>query len=127
MKEDPILREKTDKILKATEEAFGFIPVVNQVLSTRPDLFVPSATLSRSILEGDGDLDSKTRYLCAVAAATVTAGMAVVGRAVTAAKEAGASKDEILESIMIGSMMAYTRAQSYALRKYAANFDIELK
>ena len=37
------------------------------------------------------------------------------------------SKDEILESIMIGSMMAYTRAQSYALRKYAANFDIELK
>ena len=43
------------------------------------------------------------------------------------AKEAGASKDEILESIMIGSMMAYTRAQSYALRKYAANFDIELK
>ena len=122
MKEDPILREKTDKILKATEEAFGFIPVVNQVLSTRPDLFVPSATLSRSILEGDGDLDSKTRYLCAA-----IGGEYCVDVQMRHAKEAGASKDEILESIMIGSMMAYTRAQSYALRKYAANFDIELK
>ena len=127
MKEDPVLREKTDKILKATEEAFGFIPVVNQVLSTRPDLFVPSATLSRSILEGDGDLDSKTRYLCAVAAATAIGGEYCVDVQMRHAKEAGASKDEILESIMIGSMMAYTRAQSYALRKYAANFDIELK
>lgn len=127
MEEDPALREKTDKILRATERAFGFIPVVNQVLSTRPDLFVPSATLSRAILEGDGELDRKTRHLCAVSAATAIGGEYCVDVQMRHAIDAGATRDEVIESIMIGSMMAYTRAQSYALRRYAENFGIDIE
>jgi alkylhydroperoxidase/carboxymuconolactone decarboxylase family protein YurZ len=38
------------------------------------------------------------------------------------AAQAGATKDEILESIIIGSYMAMTRSQSYALREYAEMF-----
>ena len=40
---------------------------------------------------------------------------------------AGATGDEVLEAMLIGSYMAMTRSQSYALRKYAENFGIELE
>ena len=36
---------------------------------------------------------------------------------------AGATKDEVLESMVIGSYMAMTRAQSYAFRKFKEVFD----
>ena len=36
-------------------------PEVNQVLSERPDIFIPGAEFSRAVLEGDGVLDRKQR------------------------------------------------------------------
>jgi len=126
MEEDPQLRQQTDKILEAIRNAYGFVPVVNQVLSERPDLFVPGVAYSRAVLEADGDLDRKTRYLCAISAATAAGGEYCVAVQMKHAREEGATKDEILEAIVIGSMMAMTRAQSYALRKYAAEFEIDL-
>ena len=121
------LRARTAKIIEATRKQYGFVPVVNQVLSERPDIFIPGAEFSRAVLEGDGVLDRKQRFLCAIAAATAAGGEYCVDVQIKHAKDAGATKDEILESIVIGSMMAMTRAQSYALRKYAANFDVELE
>jgi len=126
MEEDPQLRQQTDKILEAIRNAYGFVPVVNQVLSERPDLFIPGAAYSRAVLEADGDLDKKTRYLCAISAATAAGGEYCVAVQMKHAREAGATKDEILESIVIGSMMAMTRAQSYALRKFADEFEVKL-
>jgi len=123
MQEDPEERKITEKILKAIEEEYGFIPVVNQVLSERPDLFIPAANLGRSILEGKGDLDRKTRYLAAVSAAAATGGQHCVRVQMEHAIQAGATKDEILECMMIGSYMAMTRAQSYALREYSERFN----
>ena len=126
MKDDPELRSKADAILKATKEAYGFVPVVNQVLSERPDLFVPMAGVARAVLEGDGDLERKQRYLCAVSAATAIGGEYCVKVQAQHAIAAGATRDEILEAMTIGSYMAMTRAQSYAFRKYAELFDVEL-
>ncbi|MBE6514581.1 MAG: carboxymuconolactone decarboxylase family protein [Thermoplasmata archaeon] len=126
MEEDPQLRQQTDKILEAIRNMYGFVPVVNQVLSERPDLFVPSAAYSRAVLEAEGDLDRKTRYLCAISAATAAGGEYCVAVQMKHAREVGATKDEILESIVIGSMMAMTRAQSYAFRKFAEEFDVKL-
>ena len=126
MEEDPQLRQQADKILEAIRNMYGFVPVVNQVLSERPDLFVPSATYSRAVLEGDGELDRKTRYLCAIAAATAAGGEYCVAVQMKHAREEGATKDEILESIVIGSLMTMTRAQSYAFRKFAEEFDVKL-
>jgi alkylhydroperoxidase/carboxymuconolactone decarboxylase family protein YurZ len=126
MQENEELRKKTEKILEATKKNYGFIPVVNQVLSERPDLFIPNAELSRAVLEGDGVMERKQRFLCAVAAATAIGGEYCVDVQMKHAIEAGATKDEVIESIAIGSMMAMTRAQSYALRKYAANFDVRI-
>ena len=125
MQEDPKEREITDKIMKAIERQFGFIPVVNQVLSERPDMFIPAANLGRAVLEGKGTLDQKTRYLAAVSAATALGGQHCVKVQMHHAVQAGATKDEILESMVIGSYMAMTRAQSYAFREYADMFQSE--
>ena len=127
MEEDPELRKRTEEVLRATKEAYGFIPVVNQVLSERPDLFLPTAALAQAVLEGDGALEQKQRYLCAVAAATAAGGEYCVRAQATHARDAGATRDEILEAMTIGSYMAMTRAQSYAFRKYAELFDVELE
>jgi len=125
MQEDPKEREITEKILKAIEDQFGFIPVVNQVLSERPDMFIPAANLGRAIMEGRGDLDQKTRYLAAVSAAAALGGQHCVRVQMHHAEQVGATKDEILESILIGSYMAMTRSQSYAFREYVEMFKDE--
>ncbi len=52
MDTDPELRRRADEVLKATKEAYGFIPVVNQVLSERPDMFLPAAEYAHAVLEG---------------------------------------------------------------------------
>ena len=127
MKEDPELRAQADRILEATRERYGFVPVVNQVLSERPEIFVPMAGVARAVLEGDGAMDRKQRFLCAVSAATAAGGEYCVAVQSRHALEAGATRDEILEAITIGSYMSMTRAQSYAFRKYAELFDVELE
>ncbi len=125
MCEEPLTdREITEKILSAIKKEYGFIPVVNQVMSERPDLFVPAANYGKAVLEGDKKkLDRKTSYLCAVAAASAVGGEHCVGVQMRHAVDAGADKDEILEAIVIGSYMSMTRSQSYALRKYRELFD----
>ncbi|MCL2032682.1 MAG: carboxymuconolactone decarboxylase family protein [Methanomassiliicoccaceae archaeon] len=125
MQEDLKEKEITEKILKAIEEQYGFIPVVNQVLSERPDMFIPAANLGKAVLEGRGELDQKTRYLAAVSAAAALGGQHCVRVQMHHAAQAGATKGEILESILIGSYMAMTRSQSYALREYAEMFSDE--
>lgn len=127
MDENPELRKKTDEMIARIREEYGFVPVVNQVLSERPDLFLPSANLSRAVLEGDGELERKQRFLCAVSAATAIGGEYCVKVQSQHAIEAGATRDEVLEAMTIGSYMAMTRAQSYAFRRYAELFDIKLE
>ena len=126
MQEDPKLREITDKILKATEEKYGFIPVSNKILSERPDIYVPSADISKAILDReDGAIKRKDRFLCAISAAAAVGGEHCLKVQIKHAREAGASKDEILESILIGSYMSMTRSQSYALRAFADEYGID--
>ncbi len=127
MTEDPELRKKTEETLDSIRERLGFVPVVNQVLSERPDLFLPTAEFSRALFEGDGAMDVKQRRLCAVAAATAICGEYCLRAQAMHAMDAGATREEVLEAVTIGSYMAMTRSQSYAFRKYAELFDIELE
>ncbi len=110
-------REIADKILESIEAKFGFVPLVNQVLSENPDLFIPAANMSKAILESDEKkLDPKTTYLCAVSAASALGAEHCLRAQGTHAKAAGATKDEMMEAMVIGSYMAMTRSQSYAFR-----------
>jgi AhpD family alkylhydroperoxidase len=62
-------------------------------------------------------LDRKTAELAAVAAGSAVASEHCLNVHIEAAFNAGASMDEILESIMMGAFMSLTKSQSIALRK----------
>ncbi len=110
-------REIADRILKAIEARYGFVPLVNQVMSEDPDLFIPTANLSKAALESDTKkLDARTTYLCAVSAATALGAEHCIRAQGTHAKAAGVTKAEMMEAMFIGSYMAMTRSQSYAFR-----------
>lgn len=126
MNENPEQRAIVDKMLQSIKKEYGFVPVVNQVLSERPDVFIPMGNLGKAVLE-NGDLDKKQKYLCAVAAATAIGGEYCIDVQTKQAISAGATKDEIFEAMMIGSYMAMTRSESYAFRKYAENFGEKLE
>ena len=126
MEEDPRQREIVEKMLKAMREQYGFVPVVNQVLSERPDVFVPMGNLGKAVLE-EGALDRRQRRLCAVSAATALGGQYCVDVQMREAVAEGATRDEVFEAIMIGAYMAMTRSESYAFREFAKNFGIDLE
>ena len=119
-------RAIADKMLKRIEEEYGFVPLVNQVLSERPDLFIPNANLGKAVLESDSKrLDRKTSYLIAMACATSLGAEHCARVQGTHAKDAGASRDEILEAMTIGSYMALNRSQSYGFRAFKEIFKEE--
>lgn len=123
VKERESEREMTEKVLHAMEKEYGFIPVISQVLAERPDLFLPAANMGRAATEGRGELDKKTRYLIAMAAAATTGSEHCIGVQMDHAVNAGATRDEVLEALYIASYMAMTRSQSYALRKFRERFQ----
>ena len=119
-------REIADRILKAIEKMYGSVPLVSQVMSERPDLFIPSSNLSAALFEGkERKLERKTSYLCAVAAASAVGGEHCIKVQGEHAIDAGATKEEIFEAMLIGSMMAMTKAESIAFRKYRELFGDE--
>lgn len=115
-------RKLTEKTLHAIEKEYGFIPVISQVLSERPDLFLPSSGVGRAATEGRGELDRKTRYLVAMASAAALGSEHCIGVQMDHAIKAGATRDEILEALYIASYMGLTRSQSYSLRKFREKF-----
>lgn len=127
MEEDPKQRETTEKILAAIKKEYGSIPLINQVLSERPDLFLPVANLGRATMEGRGVMEKKTRYLCALAASAAEGAEYCIKVQAEHAMQAGATKDEILEAMVIGSYMALTKSQSYAFREYSKLFDVKME
>ena len=119
-------RAIADRILEKIEEQYGFVPLVNQVLSERPDLFIPNSNLGKAVLESDSKrLDKKTSYLIAMACATALGAEHCARVQGTHAKEAGASRDEILEAMTIASYMALNRSQSYGFRAFKEIFKEE--
>lgn len=122
METNPKDRETADKILKLIENKYGKIPLINTILAERPDMFIPMANFAGATLEGKGGLDQKTRYLIAVGAASALGSPYCVGAQMDHAIQMGATRDEILETMIIGSYMAMTRSQSQALREFEKRF-----
>jgi AhpD family alkylhydroperoxidase len=103
--------------LKETKEFFGTVPFVPGFLSTRPDIFIPYHDLSKKVMLNPPHLDHKTSELAAVAAGSAVASEHCLNVHIEAAFNAGATQDEILESIMMGAFMSLTKSQAIALRK----------
>jgi len=105
------------KRLEETKEFFGTVPFVPKFLSARPDIFIPYHDLSKRVMFNPAHLDRKTAELAAVAAGTAVASEHCLNVHIEAAFNVGASKDEILEAIMMGAFMSLTKSQSIGLRK----------
>jgi AhpD family alkylhydroperoxidase len=116
-------REIADKILRSIEEAYGFVPTVNRIMSERPDIFVPAVNFSKSILENPNSaFDAKTRNLLAISAASALGSPYCLEVQMQHAKDNGASREEVMEAFLIGSYMSMSRSQSIALRKYEEKY-----
>lgn len=110
--------ETVKLMLSKIEKRYGSVPLVNQVLAERADLFIPSVKYGTAVMEGKSSFDSKTRYLFAVAAATALGSEHCIDVQLDHAISAGATRDEVLEVMTIAAFMGMTRSQSTAYRKF---------
>jgi 4-carboxymuconolactone decarboxylase len=115
---DEKVEREVQRRLVELERLYGRVPLVAQVLSERPDIFLAYSDYSDATLNRPMHLDRKTAELAAVAAGSALASQHCLGVHLEAAIKAGATDDEILESVLIGSFMAMTRSQSVALRMF---------
>lgn len=127
MEHDPEAIKEAEKRLNEVKEALGKIPVVNQVLSERPDLFIPNFDTSAAIFNGEKVLDHKTKHLIALSATVAYGSPFCIRAQMEDAIMFGATRDEILETIQISAYMGITRAQSNAFRVFADVFDKKLE
>jgi len=116
------LKAKAEGVLERIEKMYGFIPLVNQVLSEKPEAFLPFVELNKVAFFGKGELSLKVRELAAISAATALGGEHCLPVHIHMARKHGANKNEILEAMVIGSLMCMTKAQSYAFRGYRDAF-----
>ncbi|MCL2786294.1 MAG: carboxymuconolactone decarboxylase family protein [Methanomassiliicoccaceae archaeon] len=114
--------EMVEKTLRSIEKEYGYVPMVNQVLSERPDLFLPFVSINRSVFYGKARLDKKVRHLAAISAAAALGAEHCLTVQMQLAVKYGATKDEILESMQIGSVISMTRSQATAFRRYKEMF-----
>jgi len=110
-------------MLEAIERAYGFVPLVNQVLSSHPGLFVPQVELSKAVFMEQGALSERERELVAIGAASASCAEHCMDVHIKHAKRLGVGRDEVMEAMMVGSMIAMNRTQSYAFRKLKEAFE----
>lgn len=108
-----------DGRLKRLAEFYGQVPFVSRMLSESPDLFLPFSDLSRQLLLEPKHLTLKEMELASVAASSALGSEHCLAVHIPQALKVGATKDEVLEAILIGSFMAMTKSQAVALRKLA--------
>lgn len=111
-------KDDASEMLKNIQETYGRIPLVSQVLSRRPDIFVPYTELASSVMYSPAHLDPKTMEIAAVCASSALASEHCLNVHIEQASQFGATKEEIFESLMLGSFLAMTKSQSIAIRKF---------
>lgn len=113
------MRDEIERRLKRQEEFYGFPTFVAKYLSEQPDLFIPFTDLTKRLLMEPRYLSLREMELAAVAASAALGSEHCLNVHVPQAVKVGASKEEVVEAVMIGSLMAMTKGQSVALRKLA--------
>lgn len=119
--------ETVDRILGKIRKFYGFVPVTSQVLSEKPDVFIPYSSLSGAIFEGESEFDRKTKHLLALAASAALGSEHCMRNQIKDAVANGATEEEVLEVMVIAGYMGMTRVQSYAFRVYAEQFGKKLE
>lgn len=96
---------------------------MTEMLSKRPDMFVPFSELSSAILFKPKFMDQKTMELAAIAAGSALGAEHCLLVHFKQADKYGASEDEMFDAVMVGAMMAMTASQAVAYRVLAEYKD----
>jgi len=117
---DLVLKNKEeliDSLEKIVEEELGMVPFIIKEMEKRPEVLIPEL-LSVYYTTRPKSLDPKTAELIALAAAVANKSEGCISIHYDAALKCGATRDEILDVILISSVMAKTGVLATALRKY---------
>jgi len=101
------ISEQEKRILMQMQEILGFIPGPLVVMSKREGLLSNFMTYGKCLFEG-GPLNDRERFLIALSAATALKSRNCIQSHYKRALNAGATKDEVLQSMLIAGMISNT-------------------
>jgi len=105
-----------DEITEDVREMLGVVPFIFTLLRDRPDIFALSAIADYRISR-PGSLDAKTAELIAIAAAAGAGADNCLKVHMGAALKEGASRDEVLDALLIAAMIGKTKVLASSLRQ----------
>jgi AhpD family alkylhydroperoxidase len=104
------------RVLERAKEEYGFVPLVSEVMSDRPDLFLPYSEISSGLFFKPKHMDRKTVELAAIAAGAALGSENCLGVHVPQALKLGVSEEAVLEAMVLGAFMSMNRSNSIAFR-----------
>ncbi|MDD1772335.1 MAG: carboxymuconolactone decarboxylase family protein [Methanomassiliicoccales archaeon] len=109
-------RLRLERILAKVKAEYGFVPTVSEVMSERPDVFIPYSEISSSLFFHPKFMDRQTAELAAISAGTAMGSENCLNVHIGQALKLGVSEDAVLEAMLIGSLMSMNRSNSVAFR-----------
>ncbi len=116
-------KERVEKVLRKVREEYGFIPLVSEVMSERPDIYLPYSEMSSSLFFKPKHLDRYTAELVAIAAGAALGSENCLKVHIMQALKLGVSEDALLEAMMVGSFMSMNHSNSVAFRCFKTAKD----
>ena len=106
-----------DDIVADVQEMLGIVPFIFTILRSRPDVFALS-TIADYRTSRPASLDPKTAELIAIAAAAGTGAESCLKVHMGAALKEGATRDEILDTLLIAAMIGKIKVLASSLRRF---------
>jgi len=105
-----------DGVVEDVREMLGVVPFIFTMLRDRPDVFALSAIADYRISR-PASLDPKTAELVAIAAAAGAGADNCPKLHMGAALKEGASRDELLDALLVAAMVGKTKVLASSLRQ----------
>lgn len=113
------MQGEMERRLRAQEDFYGFQPFLSNFLSKYPDLFMAYTELSGRLLLEPKHLGLKEMELASVSAGAALGSDHCLNVHIPQALKVGATKEEVVEAIMVGALMSMTKGLSTSFRKLA--------
>ena len=110
--------EMREDIFEDTQSMLGTIPFIFKIMGERPENFVLSGLVDYRTLR-PGNLSPKVSELVAIASAAGAGADNCLKVHIQAALKEGATRDEIIDTIMIAAMIGRTKVLASGLRHVA--------
>jgi AhpD family alkylhydroperoxidase len=105
----------SDEITSQAEEMLGQVPFIFSYMSERPESFVLS-TLGDFYTARPKSMDTKTAEIATIAAAAAIGADACLKMHIRVALEAGVPRDQVLDTLLIASLIGKTSVMTKSLR-----------